>query len=169
MDAKVQDIISAVQEELRSSCRCDITRDTIAPKSVLLCADASSNYITFRSGLTDTPEADSHTLISNLEKWASGGPSVRVQGFKMKVDSECPVPITSFNDNLCTGVMATTTANETPTTQLTSRSESSTDSTGAIIGGVLAVVVIVALIIVLILVWRGCHGDWLLFRQSSQQ
>ena len=62
----------------------------------------------------------------------------------MRINRECPVSITSFNDDLCTNIMA---------------KESSSDNTKAIIGGVVAVVLIVvaAIVIISALVWRSCH------------
>ena len=158
--AKINYIVNGMHNGLRSLCGCDITKESIAKRSFLLCSNTLSHFVTYRSQLSGTPEADSHTLISYIEDWVAGGPSIRVHGVLMKIDSECPVTISSFNDELCMETMAIT-ASESPTSG-SPNSQSSIDNTGAIIGGILvALTVIIALTVLLLLVWKGYHGDWL--------
>ena len=129
-------------EELNELCQCGVSSDNI-DGALFHCFDPSSLYVTYRARLSGTPETDGQTLVSYLENWVSGGPSISVQSILMRIDSDCPV---TFNDAECA---------ETPVSQ----SSTSTDNTAAIIGGVVAVVVTVpVLIFALALVWRGCHG-----------
>ena len=146
-DQKLDDITSAVVEQLNDQCRCGVTSDNI-DGALLRCFESSSLYVTYRARLSGTPDSDSHTLVSYLEDWVSGGPSITVQSDLMRIDSVCPVNIETFHDEEC---------DETPVSQ------SSVDSTIiiAIIGGTVAVVVtvtIAVLLFALALVWRSCHG-----------
>ena len=127
----------------------------------------SSHFVTYRSGLSGTSYIKSQMLVSYIEDWVSSGPNVHVQGSLLKIDKECPVSITSYDDDLCVESDEVTTASESPSTS-TNNSQQSTDISGAIAGGVLAVLVIVfVFIVLLVLLWRGCHGEWP-FRKTEQ-
>ena len=162
---KIGDITSVLEEKLRRSCVCNVTKDNIAHKPLLICSDTSSHSVTYRSGLIGTSDIDSHILLSYIELWVSSGPSVQVQGVLTKIDNECPVSITSYDDDLCADVV--TTASESPTSSSTNNSQRSVDISAAITGGVLAVVVIAIGLVLLALLWRSCHGEWS-FRKTEQ-
>ena len=127
---------------------CNITSDNIDDE-FFTCFDPSSLYVTYRARLSGVP--DSHILVSYIEDWVSGGASVLVQGVQIRLDTVCPVSITSFDDGECS---------ESPTS---ATSQCSSDNTAAIIGGVVAIVLIIAVLVfgmtVLILVWESRHGN----------
>ena len=135
---KLEDITSAVLEELTSSCdECGITSDII-DKPSFACYPESPTYVTYRARLEGTSETDSGSLISLIEDWVSGGTSIIVTGVLMTVDSECSVALSSLNEGECSS--STT----------TSSSQSPSD-TAAIIGGVVAVILIIAITVIIII------------------
>ena len=137
-DQKLEDITSAVLEELTGSCaECGITSDIIDRQS-FACYPESPMYVTYRARLEGTSETDSGSLISLIEDWVSGGTSIIVTGGLMTVDSECSVAISSLSERECSS--STT----------TSSSQSSSDNTAAIIGGVVAVVIVLIIAVVII-------------------
>ena len=145
---KLEDITSVLQETLGDLCACNFTSNKI-DKTFFHCFDPLSYYVTYRARLSGTPETDSHTLISHIEDWVSGGPSILVQGVLLIIDNECSVSISSVDDGEC---------RKSPTSQ------STTDNTAAVIGGVVvAIVLIIALLVfgmaVLVLVWKSRHGN----------
>ena len=134
---KLEDITSAVLEELTSSCdECGITSDII-DKPSFACYPESPTYVTYRARLEGTSETDSGSLISLIEDWVSGGTSIIVTGVLMTVDSECSVAISSLNEGECSS----------STTTFSSQSPS---DTAAIIGGVVAVVIFLIIAITVI-------------------
>ena len=137
-DQKLEDITSAVLEELTGSCaECGITSGIIDRQS-FACYPESPMYVTYRARLEGTSETDSGSLISLIEDWVSGGTSIIVTGVLMTVDSECSVAISSLSERECSS--STT----------TSSSQSSSDNTAAIIGGVVAVVIVLIIAVVII-------------------
>ena len=172
---KLEDIISAVLEELTDSCaECGISSDIIDRQS-FACFPESPTHVTFRARLRGSSETDSGSLISLLESWVSGGATIIVTGVLMTVDAECSVAIASLSEGECSmtttqppdTIASSMTSSESTTTMPTqppdmettasssttsdgsttaSTSQSSTDNTAAIIGGVVvAVVLIIAL------------------------
>ena len=149
-DQKLEDITSAVLEELTGSCaECGITSDIIDRES-FACYPESPTHVTYRARLEGTSETDSGSLISLIEDWVSGGAGIIVTGVLMTVDSECSVAISSLSEGECSS--STTTSN----------SQSSSDNTAAIIGGVVAVLLIIAMSITVIavaLILKHCRGN----------
>ena len=54
--------------------------------------------MTYRVRLSGTLNNDSHTLVSYIEEWVAGGPSITVQNILMEIDNNCPVAVESFDD-----------------------------------------------------------------------
>ena len=134
---KLEDITTAVIEELTASCaECGIT-DDIIDKQSFACFPESPTYVTYRARLEGTSETDSGSLISLIEEWVSGGASIIVTGVLMTVDSECSVAISSLSEGECSPTTDSTTTNTTLPT---------------IVGGVVASLFIIALSVVIIVV-----------------
>ena len=139
-EQKLEDITSAVLEELTASCaECGISSDIIDRQS-FSCFPESPTHVTFRARLGGSSETDSGSLISLLESWVSGGATIIVTGVLMTVDAKCSVAISSLSEGECS--MTTTQPPETATTSSTSNT--------AIIGGAVAVVFIIALTVVIV-------------------
>ena len=142
----MEDITSAVLEELTESCaECGISSDIIDRQS-FACFPESPTHVTFRARLGGSSETDSGSLISLLESWVSGGATIIVTGVLMTVDAKCSVAISSLSEGECS--MTTIQPPDTTASSVTTSdtSQSSTDNTAAIIGGVVvAVVFIIAL------------------------
>ena len=135
-------------EELNELCQCGVTSDNI-DGALFHCFDPLSLYVTYRARLSGTPETDGQTLVSYLENWVSGGPSIPVQSILMRIDSDCSVDIDTFDSGEC---------------DKTAASQSSTsmmDNTAAIIGLTVVVVVLLVIVAVLILalVWSRHRGN----------
>ena len=127
---------------------CDITNDIIDMQS-LDCG--SESVIIYRARLEGTSRTDSGSIINLIEDWVTSGPRVLVTGTLIKVDSQCPVLITSLTDvEICLTI--------DPSTQ--SPDDSSSMSLELIIGIVAAVIIFIIIQIILvtaILVYR--HGN----------
>ena len=146
---KLEDITSAVLEELTSSCaECGITSDII-DKPSFACYPESPTHVTYRARLEGTSETDSGSLISLIKDWVSGGAGITVTGVLMTVDSVCSVAISSL---------------ECSSSTTTSSSQSSSDNTAAIIGGVVALVIVliiaitVVILAIVALILKNRHG-----------
>ena len=136
-------------EELTALCtECDITND-IVDKQSLACFPESPTYVTYRARLEGTSETDSGSLISLIEKWVGGGPSIIVTGVLMTVDSECSVAISSLSEGECSSTNdSTMTTNDSPIS--------------AIAGGVVAVIVIIASAVIAMVVFvaiKHCRNN----------
>ena len=148
-EQKLEDITSAVLEELTESCaECGISSYIIDRQS-FACFPESPTHVTFRARLGGSSETDSGSLISLLESWVSGGATIIVTGVLMTVDAECSVAISSLSEGEYS--MTTTQTPDTTASSVTTSdtSQSSTDNTTAIIGGVVAVVFIIALTVLI--------------------
>ena len=107
----------------------------IIDEQSLVCSPESPAHTTFRARLEGTAETNSSSLISLIEEWVSGGSNISVNGASLKVDSDCQVAISSFDDGKC----------EQPTTE-SNNPGSSTDNSAAIIGAVVTVIVTILII-----------------------
>ena len=153
----MEDITSAVVEELTESCaECGISSDIIDRQS-FSCFPESPTHVTFRARLGGSSETDSGSLISLLESWVSDGATIIVTGVLMTVDAECSVAISSLGEGECS--MTTTQPSDTSTPSSTdstgtpsSDSQSSTDNTTAVIGGVVAVILIITAAITIVII-----------------
>ena len=142
---KVEDITTAVVEELTGSCaECGIT-DDIIDKQSFACFPESPTYVTYRARLEGTSETDSGSLISLIEEWVSGGATIIVTEVLMTVDSKCSVAISSFSEGECTPTQPPIYSTD-PTPDIistdTSAASESTNS-AAIIGGVIVAVILI--------------------------
>ena len=154
-DQKLEDITSALLEELTGSCaECGITGDIIDRQS-FTCYPESPTHVTYRARLEGTSDTDSGSLISLIEDWVSSGASIIVTGVLMTVDSECSVAISSLSEGECSSIQPPTTGPTTssitdPTisSTTTSSSPSSSGNTAAIIGGAVAVLLIIVITVI---------------------
>ena len=135
IEQKLEDITSAVLEELTESCaECGISSDII-DEQFFACFPESPTRVTFRARLGGSSETDSGSLISLLESWVSGGATIIVTAVLMTVDAECSVAISSLSEGECV-----------PDTAMPA---SSADNTAGVIGGVVvAVLFIIAALVV---------------------
>ena len=142
-DQKLEDVKSALLEELKLSCA-ECSSDTIDMQS-FSCYEESPTHITYRARLEGTSERDSDTLISTIEEWVRGGTSLIVTGIRMTVDSDCSVAISSPDEPECslsTPVMNSDSATNTP----------------LIVAGVAGVIVTATAALILIMcLLKSCH------------
>ena len=138
-EEKLEDVKSALLEQLNLSCA-ECSSDTIDMQS-FSCYEESPTHITYRARLEGTSERDSGTLISAIEEWVSGEPSLIVTGIRMTIDSDCSVPITSPDDPECS-----------PSTPVMN-SNSATNTTLIVAGvtGVIAIIIIATAALILIM------------------
>ena len=147
-DQKLEDITSAIIDQLSDSCSdCDITSEIIDIQT-FACYPESPTYVTYRARLEGTSETDSGSLISLMEDWVRGGASIVVTRVLITVDTDCAVAISSFNERECSS---------------SSQTDTSSDHTLAIIGGVVAVVIVLIIAITVVaivaLFMKKRHGD----------
>jgi len=172
-DLKLADITSAVLKELDDQCHCQIPSNTINDES-FACFDDSANYVTYRARLRGTSAVNGTSLFSLIENWATSGPAIRVRGVLMRVDTQCSVAISNFNDEECTAptVGSTNTTAATDMTEATGSTRAvQSGNTPAIVGGVVAVVTVltvtVGIIAVVALVVRSRHRE-ISFKKTEQ-
>ena len=149
---KLKDTTTEVVEQMIASCAiCGITDDVIT-EPTFACFSESPKYVTYRATLKGTSETESDSLISFIEDWVSGRPSIIVTGVLLSVDSDSSVAISSLSEEECLPTErpnTNITTDPTPTlvtvpnsdTGDTSDKSSPSDNTAAIIGGVVAVLV----------------------------
>ena len=157
----MEDITSEVVDQLTASCSdCDITSDIIDRETrSFACFPESPTYVTYRARLEGTSETDSGSLISLIEDWVRGGPSIVVTGVLMTVDSECSVAISSLSEGECLETPPTPdpTPDHKPTTDTSSMSTTgSTNANGstniAIVIGIVVIVLIVAIAVTVVII-----------------
>ena len=167
-DQKLEEITSALLEELTGSCaECGIISDIIDRQS-FTCYSESPTHVTYRARLEGTSETDSGSLISLIEDWVGSETGIIVTGVLMIVDSECSVAISSLTERECSSIQPpitdpTTSSTTDPTisSTTTSSSQSSSDNSAAIIGGAVAVLLIIAITVIAVvaLILKYCHGN----------
>ena len=151
-------------DQLTASCSdCGITSDIIDTRS-FACYPESPTHVTYRARLEGTSETDSGSLISLIEDWVRGGPSIVVDGVLMTVDKKCSVAISSLNEGECLEIPPIT--DPTATTATSSNANGSGSTNTAIIIGVtltavivLSIVIAVTVVIIVALVLKTRRGD----------
>ena len=116
LEQKLEDISGAVVKQLIVLCtRCDVATDNI-DEEAFHCFPESPTHVTYRARLGGTLETNSSELVSLLEKWVRGGPSVTVNKVIMTVDPKCSVVISSLSEEECLPppTLSPTTAAVTP-------------------------------------------------------
>ena len=124
---KLGDITNAVLDKFNNS----FTAKNIYQEQ-LVCFDASSNYVTYQAQLIGTLEKSSAFLTCLIEDWASGGPSIHVQGVLLGLGEHCT---SDFSAGVCSAF------GECPSTNI-----------GAIVGTVIGMAVVLILTIAVIAV-----------------
>ena len=135
-EEKLEDVKSALLEELKLSCA-ECSSDIIDMQS-FSCYEESPTHITYRARLEGTSERDSGTLISVIEEWVRGEPSLIVTGIRMTVDSDCSVAITSPDEPECSPSPITTPV-------LLEMNSTSVTNTPLIVAGVAGVIVTIVI------------------------
>ena len=154
-EEKLEDVKSALLEQLKLSCA-ECSSDTIDMQS-FSCYEESPTHITYRARLEGTSERDSDTLISVIEEWVRGEPSIIVTGVLMAIDSQCSVAIAALSEPECS---------PSPTTVPEMRSQ-----TPSIVAGVVVVIIVIVIAtaapisILLILKKRHLHRS--LFKSKT--
>ena len=88
-------------KQLISLCtRCGVTTDNI-DEEAFRCFPSPTHVTYYRARLGGTLETNSSELISLLEEWVRGGPSVTVNRVIMTVDPNCYVVISSLSEEEC--------------------------------------------------------------------
>ena len=129
---------------LATSCT-ECSSEIIDQQSLLIvCSPDSPAQVTYRARLEGTSQASSSSLISLIEEWVSGEPSVTVKGATLRVDSGCPVAISSLDEKECE---QPTTDSTTDSSTGSDSSSSTSDNTAALVGAVVAVTVVVLIIV----------------------
>ena len=146
----MEDITSEVVDQLTASCSdCGITSDIIDTQS-FSCNPESPTHVTYRARLEGTSETDSGSLISLIEDWVRGGPSIVVTGVRMTVDKKCSVAISSLSEGEC------------DTTTSSTKSSNNTAIIGVIVAAVvivLSIVIAVTVVIIVALVLKNRRGN----------
>ena len=135
-------------KRLSDSCTdCAITDDIIDSESFSFSSDPPS-HVTYRARLRGTSQADSQSLVSLIEGWVSGRPSVTVAGLRMRVASECSVSLSSLSEGECDLVTPETSVLTSSVSQPATNTNSC--NTGAIIGWIVAIIFIIAITTIIV-------------------
>ena len=125
---------------------------------MLLCDTQNSTQAVYRAQVFNFGSISSAQIVSWIEDWVLNGASVTSGPILVTFDSTCPVPLNSFNNEICQlpmtmSISIHTTSQSTPLTSMpTIVSTQSTSSLGVIIGSVLAVGCIVFICVVVIII-----------------
>lgn len=140
-DLKIQEVTSAIANELRTSCKCQITDENF-DNVHLVCSSESSNTVIYRTQIVATSEEDTTALalVSLLEEWIGTTPTINVLGALIRVGEECSVNVTDLSGGVC---------KERPTCSSTQAQSRSTNETCTDIGVTVGIAVAVGVGVVL--------------------
>ena len=143
-------------EQLSASCHCPQT-SIIISKETFACFDDSSTHVTYRAKLSGRQAVSSASLLTILEAWTSTGPAISVKNVLLRVDTQCSVAISSFNEGECS-------TRQPPTTMATTDDTFQSIKTAGIISGTVVVIIVlilsilIGIIVAIALVLRARRG-----------
>ena len=107
-DSKLEDIAGSVLNVLTQEC--NSCTSSIISEANFTCDPESPTHVTYRARLEGTSETDSSYFISLIEAWVTMGTTVTVGGEILTVSPNCPVSISSLEEELCTATTFNTTS-----------------------------------------------------------
>ena len=130
-------IRSVVVDTVKDYCDCGFL-DSFITNEILLCDTQNPTQAVYRAQVFNFGSISSTQIVSWIEDWVLNGASVTSGLVLVTFDPTCPVPLNSFNDEICKQEVTVSAA---------------TSSLGVIVGSVLAggcivIICIVAVVIV---------------------
>ena len=149
-------IRSVVVDIVTDYCDCGFL-DSFITNETLLCDTQNPTQAVYRAQVFNFGSISSTQIVSWIEDWVLNGASVTSGPVLVTFDPTCPVPLNSFNDEICQlPVSMSMSIHTTQSTSLRSMptvvSTQSTSSLGVIIGSVFAVGCIVFICVVFIII-----------------
>lgn len=96
---KTSDVVKQLVLQLTGSCECAITTKYIADGGVV-CSSEPGEVI-FQGRIISTTTKNSIDLMTLLQEWVLGNPTVIIQGVQLKVESECSVQLETLGNTTC--------------------------------------------------------------------
>ena len=149
-EPKLDDIISAIVDNINKRCDCSFTRDSVVG-SVFQCFGPKSDSVTFRGGLRGLGDASSSALADHVAAWVATGQALLLQNVHYLLDSSCGNDVV-IEDLLSPECGATVTEGE---------SKSSLSAGGAVGVTIAVLVVLLAVVVtglVIFMYWRRRHA-----------
>ena len=115
-------IRSAVVDTVIDNCDCGFL-DSFIAQEMLLCDTQNPTQAVYRAQVFNFGSISSTQIVSWIEDWVLNGGSVTSGPILVTFDPTCPVPLNSFNDEICQQEVTVSAA---------------TSSLGVIVGSVLA-------------------------------
>ena len=91
---------SAVVDVVIDNCDCGFLNSFIA-NEILLCDTQNPTQAVYRAQVFNFGSISSTQIVSWIEDWVLNGASVTSGPILVTFDSTCPVPLNSFNDEIC--------------------------------------------------------------------
>lgn len=96
---KTSDVVKQLVLQLTGSCECAITTKYIADGG-LVCSSEPGEVI-LQGRIISTTTKNSTDLVTLLQEWVLGNPTVIIQGVQLKVESECSVQLETLGNTTC--------------------------------------------------------------------
>ena len=97
---KTSDVVKQLVLQLTGSCECAITTKYIADGR-LVCSSEPGEVVILQGRIISTTTKNSTDLVTLLQEWVLGNPTVIIQGVQLKVESECSVQLKTLGDTTC--------------------------------------------------------------------
>ena len=89
----------ALVEAIERHCRCHFPITNLLEES--LSCENSLNLMTYRNTLLSTYNFNATQIIGFIQDWVSTSPRIKIERSHVRVDSSCPVAISSLDEPEC--------------------------------------------------------------------
>ena len=86
-------------EAIERRCKCHFPTTNLLEES-FSCED-SPNLMTYRNTLLGTPNFNGTQIVGFIQNWVSTRPRIKIERSHVRVDSRCPVAISSLDEPEC--------------------------------------------------------------------
>ena len=136
---------------IEKECNCVLKEEAI-DQDHLLCDQSQSNNTVFRAKLATNQLTHEHLLMI-IQSLVTGGRLTLNDSTVLRLDSSCPVKISTFNDPLCTSSAIT---NNVEDEMQSNKSPPIAEIVGIVVA-IIVTVVLLVFVLLLVLYWRTKH------------
>ena len=145
---------SVVADTVTDDCDCGFL-DSFITNETLLCDTQNPTQAVYRAQVFNFGSISSTQIVSWIEDWVLNGASVIYGSSLVTFDPTCPVPLNSFNDEICKQSVTISTLTPTPT--IVKTMQSSFSIVLLVIAGSIALGLIVFICIIIMIVMIVCY------------
>lgn len=92
--------MAALVKVIEHQCKCHFPITNLFERGIFICED-SPNLMTYRNVLLGTYNFNGTRIIGFIQDWVDTGPLIKIRESHVRVDSSCPVAISSLNEPGC--------------------------------------------------------------------